>query len=304
MIGRSGSRRTLALLLAALLAALALGVTSAGAQKAPRVVALDWDALQNMVALGVTPVGAADLAGYDAWVSTRRPNGITDVGTRQEPSLSAIARLRPDVIVVPKWRATQNLSQLKRIARVVVTDPFAPGSARQRFQRSLSEFRTQAAAVGRRAQGERVIRTMNATFARERAALRRAGRGGAAVTLAQPHGTTSSPALRLFSTNSATTEAFRLLGLRNGWNRGTPPYGFTVQGLEALRTVQNTWLAFVYPHQYRAQVDAVRRQSAFTRLNNVRRGQVVTLNGRTWLYGGPPAWTFFATEMSARLRQR
>lgn len=298
----NGPRTLISTVVAAVL--LALGVALPASAATPRVVALEWDALENVISLGVTPVGAADLAGYDQWVSTRRPGGITDVGTRQEPSLSAIAKLRPTHIIVPRWRATQNLSQLRRIATVIVTDPYAPGSARQRFARTITEYRTIARAIGRQAQGEKVIREMNATFAREKRALARAGRAGIPVTLTQPHGTTSAPALRIFASNSNTTEAMRLLGLRNGWKGGATAWGFTVQSLESLRTVQKTWLVFVYPHEYRSQVETIRRQSAFTQLANVRRKQVRTLNGRTWLYGGPPSWTYFAREMSLRLRQR
>lgn len=142
---------------------------------------------------------------------------------------------------------------------------------------------------------------MNRTFATERARLARAKRGGASVILTQPGGTTSAPQLRIFTQNSAPTEAMRRLGLRNGWTAsGTPAYGFTLQPIEGLRPVQRSWLAFVYPHTVKRQVESLRRDAVFARLDLARKNRVRTLNGRTWLYGGPVAWTFFAREMGTR----
>ena len=40
---------------------------------AKRVVALEWDAVENLLVLGIAPVGAADLRGYDTWVAAALP---------------------------------------------------------------------------------------------------------------------------------------------------------------------------------------------------------------------------------------
>ena len=83
-------------------------------------------AWRTSLALGIKPVGGADLRGYRQYVSVGLPGGITDVGTRQEPSIERIASLRPDMIIVPSNRAGRNLRTLRRIARVLVTNPY-PG---------------------------------------------------------------------------------------------------------------------------------------------------------------------------------
>src|SRR5262245_36288925 len=112
----------------ATLAALALAGPAAAASS-PRVVALEWDGVEDALALGVTPVGGADLRGYRAFVSPTIPSSVQDVGTRQEPSLERIAQLKPDVIVVPSYRAGKNLGTLRKLAkRVVVTNPYPPGA--------------------------------------------------------------------------------------------------------------------------------------------------------------------------------
>ena len=94
---------------------------------------------------------------------------------------------------------------------------------------------------------EAVLRDMSRTFSSLRKRCSGAKRGGTRVTIATPGGTTSSPALRLFTNNSAAAEIVRRLGLRNAWTASAERYGFSTVGVEALRKVQSGWLAFVYP---------------------------------------------------------
>ena len=150
------------MLLAALAAALLVPATADAAAK--RVVAIEWDTVENLHMLGMAPVGAADMKGYDTWVAAPRPKGMKDVGSRQSPSLERIAALKPDLIVVPDYRSTKNLSQLKQIATVLVTHPY-PGSGTQ-FNAMVSDFRRLADAVGRRSRGERVLQDLSATTSR------------------------------------------------------------------------------------------------------------------------------------------
>jgi ferric hydroxamate transport system substrate-binding protein len=281
----------------------ALGVATtllvpATADAAKRVVAIEWDTVENLHMLGLAPVGAADMRGYDTWVAAPRPRGMKDVGSRQSPSLERIAALRPDLIVVPDYRSTRNLSQLRRIAPVLVTHPYPPSGSQ--FRAMVTDFRRLAAAVGRRARGERVLRKMSATITRAKTRLRRAGRAGAAVALATPGGTTSAPAIRMFTTNSAAADVVRRLGLRNGWS-GSARYGFATVGLEALARV-NGWLTFVFPPQYARQVGGITRSAAYKRLPVVRAKRVRTLGGTTWLFGGPRSTMLLADRLAAALR--
>ena len=109
-------------LLMALVVALLVPATANAAPK--RVIAIEWDTVENLHVLGMAPVGAADMKGYDTWVAAPRPKGMKDVGSRQSPSIERIAALKPDLIVVPDYRSTKNLKQLKRIAPVLVTHPY------------------------------------------------------------------------------------------------------------------------------------------------------------------------------------
>lgn len=288
---------------AALLTAIAVLVLAAPSQAAPkRVVALEWDGLENLVALGITPVGGADLRGYRTYVSVGLPGGIADVGTRQEPSLERIAKLKPDLIVVPDYRAGRNLKTLRRIARVLVTNPY-PGSTADgaQFDAMVRDFRALGSAVDRRSRAESVLRAMSSKLSRLRGRLRGADRDAIRVTIATPGGTSSSPAARLFTDNSAAAEILRRLGLRNAWTAGGQRYGFSTVGVEALRKVQKGWLAFIYPSPFATQIKRFTSQASYRRLEMVKRRRVRKLAGNTWLFGGPVSSRIFAERLTAAL---
>ena len=179
--------------------------------------------------LGMAPVGAADMKGYDTWVAAPRPKGMKDVGSRQSPSMERIAALKPDLIVVPDYRSTKNLSQLKRIAPVLVTHPYpASGSQLQRDDHGLPAARRR----GRPRQPRRARAAGPQQHARAQQGEAQArGSRGRAVAISTPGGTSSAPAIRMFTTNSATADMVRRLGLRDGWS-GTARYGFATIGLE------------------------------------------------------------------------
>ena len=264
---------------------------------AKRVVAIEWDTVENLHMLGMAPVGAADMKGYDTWVAAPRPRGMKDVGSRQSPSIERIAALKPDLIVVPDYRSTKNLTQLKKIATVLVTHPY-PASGTQ-FTAMVTDFRRLADAVGRRSRGESVLQDLSNNLARNKAAIKRGGRAGAAVAISTPGGTSSAPAIRMFTTNSQSRGRRAPARPADGWT-GTARYGFTTIGLEGLSRV-NGWLAFVYPPQFAKQVSGITKQSAYKRLPVVKAKRVRTLGGTTWLFGGPRSTMLFADRLTAAL---
>lgn len=113
---------------------------------AERVVALEWTYVEDLLAVGVQPVGVADIDGYDAYVTAgpRLDEDVVDVGTRQEPSLEAIAALEPDLIVTDRNRAEANLTALEQIAPVLLFDPYDG----DQLETMREDFTALATAVG------------------------------------------------------------------------------------------------------------------------------------------------------------
>lgn len=266
----------------------------------PRVVALEWDAVEALSALGVTPAGIADPRGYDAFVGVPRRRGGVNVGQRQAPSLEAIRRIKPTLIIVPSTRSTSNLSQLRKIAPVLVTEPYpAGGNNSAQFNAMVRDFRRIAAAVGRKSAGEKVLANMVGEFNAAKAKVRARRVSGHGVVLAVPGGTTSSPALRLTTNNALASDVIRRIGLKNAWTGGNTRYGYTTASIGTLGRITNKqWLLFIYPEQYRKQIQSFRELKAFAKLPVVRAQRYRNLNGRTWLYGGPLSAAMIAREVS------
>lgn len=287
-----------ALLLAGL-AALAFASPASGAAK--RVVALEWDALENLSTLGVSAVGAADLAGYKKFVAVKHRGRPTEVGLRQSPSLDRIRRLKPDLIIVPDYRSSRNLAALRKIAPVLVTSPYPSGSGDAHYNAMLRDYRRIAAAVGRKAQGERVIRKMQRAFSAVKKQLKAKKRSGLSVAVATPGGTTSAPALRMSTANSQAAAVLRRVGLKNGWNDGNPRYGFTTVGVGAVARITSGWVAFVYTTPYKKQIQAFQALPAFKKLPVMKKRRYRNLEGRTWLFGGPGSARLIALQVGAAL---
>lgn len=296
-----GPRLPLALVL--LLAAfVAFMPGQAGAAPAKRVVALEWNYAEDLLALGVKPVGIADIAGMKAWTPVSPPSGIKDVGTRAEPSLERIAALRPDLIVVPRFRGVRNLDDLREIAKVVVLQSY-PSSRRQgaQYDAMIGELRAIATAVGKRARADAIVRDLDREYLDLRKQLSRANRDGLSVTLAMAGGTPDSPALRVFTRNSIAAGVLSRLGLRNAWTGQPERYGFSTVGIEALRQVQSSWMVFAYPRQYDSVIRRMQEQSAWSELEFVREGHVRAIPGNTWPYGGPLATKVLAQRIVGAL---
>lgn len=87
-----------------------------------RVVALEYSYVDALAQIGVSPVGVADDNDKSRILPQVREK-IQDwqsVGTRSQPSLEAIAALKPDLIIADESRHTAVYEELKKIAPTVV----------------------------------------------------------------------------------------------------------------------------------------------------------------------------------------
>ncbi|MFC4304941.1 ABC transporter substrate-binding protein [Cohnella boryungensis] len=89
-----------------------------------RVVALDIGALDNLLSLGIKPVGAPSiLAAGDPYPKyLAGTDGITNIGTVNEPNLEAIDALKPDLIIGNKDTHDQIHETLKKLAPTVFVE--------------------------------------------------------------------------------------------------------------------------------------------------------------------------------------
>jgi ferric hydroxamate transport system substrate-binding protein len=81
---------------------------------------------ENLLALGIQPVGVADIRGYQKYVNVQPSlaESVVDIGTRQEPSLEAIAQLKPDLILGVELRHQTIYDTLSAIAPTLLFNPY------------------------------------------------------------------------------------------------------------------------------------------------------------------------------------
>lgn len=116
-----------------------------------RVIVLDNGALDNILALGVKPVGAPTVQldnPYPVYLGNQT-DGITNIGTINEPNLETISSLQPDVIIGSKDSHEAIYDKLKQIAPTVYVEELG-----YTWKENL---KLQALTVGKAAEGEKLI---------------------------------------------------------------------------------------------------------------------------------------------------
>ncbi|WP_107314822.1 ABC transporter substrate-binding protein [Burkholderia metallica] len=187
-----------------------------------RVVALDFMFAESVIALDLVPVGMADTAFYPGWLGYRSDllANVTDIGSRQEPGLEAIAAVKPDLIIGVGFRHAPIFEALDRIAPTIlfqfspnVSDGGVPVTQLDWMRRI---FRTIGAVTGRDARAQAVEAQLDAGIARNAARLAAAGRHGERIALLQDLGLPDR--YWAYTGNSTSAGLARALGL-DPWPR-------------------------------------------------------------------------------------
>jgi iron complex transport system substrate-binding protein len=251
-----------------------------------RAVALEWTYAENLLALDVQPVGVADIAGFEKWVElpVKLADSVTDVGTRQEPSLERIMALEPDLIVATALRHKPVHRTLSRIAPTLQFAPY--GSPEGQFGQMRSNFRKLGLVLDREPQADRVLDRLDELIEQSRRSLRERPQAERRFVLVQVTGRPQSPMFRIFADNAMAVQLLERLGLTNAWPVEHEPYGFTTVGLEALTEIGPVHFLYVaQPGRMDFLTDSdhgLWQQMAFVRAERVH-----DLGSRTWLFGGP-----------------
>lgn len=87
-----------------------------------RIVALEYSFVDSLAQVGVSPVGVADDNNVNRILKSVRDKvqPWTSVGTRPQPSLEAIAALKPDLIIADLSRHEAVYAELQKIAPVLI----------------------------------------------------------------------------------------------------------------------------------------------------------------------------------------
>lgn len=111
-----------------------------------RVVALEYSFVDALANVGVSPVGVADDNDKTRILQSVRDkiNDWKSVGTRSQPSLEAIAELKPDLIIADQNRHSAVYDELKKIAPTLLLK-----SRKETYQDNLVSAQIIAGVVGK-----------------------------------------------------------------------------------------------------------------------------------------------------------
>ncbi|OHV12783.1 hypothetical protein BH688_01690 [Kushneria phosphatilytica] len=257
----------------------------------PALISLDWAMTETLLAIGVTPLGVAAPESYARWVGEPAiPEGVQDIGLRNQPNLELLAQLAPDGIVTVSFLAGD--SRLSRIAPVHIFNIYT--SDRDPWQQALRVTRQLGQLTHHQQAAEQLITRVSEEIAR----IRRSG-----VDQHSPVAVLQfidSRHVRIYGQGSLFQSVFDQLGLTNAWQGEANDWGFRQLGIDELAHLPaNTRLLVIRPLP--TTVDGQLEDNIlWQHLPAVRHGQVHELDP-VWSFGGLASMARFARELHQAL---
>ncbi|MFI2780431.1 ABC transporter substrate-binding protein [Streptomyces sp. ALB3] len=254
---------------------------------ATKVVATEWNVVEDLVALGVAPVGVADVKGYTAWNTAAPLTGSPkDIGTRGEPSIDSVAALAPDLVVATSDLPPAVVKQLRKVAPVLEV---TAADAADQIGTMTDGLDLIAKATGKEAQADTLKKDFEASVAEGKKALADAGLGGAEIASADGYVASNQVSIRAYTGGSLLGAVNERLGLKNAWTvEGDKSYGLAttdVEGLTGLGDVQFTYVANDVDGD--AFTGPLAKNAVWKSLPFVKAGNVHRLPDGVWMFGGP-----------------
>ncbi|MFC3745264.1 ABC transporter substrate-binding protein [Paenibacillus sp. GCM10012306] len=257
---------------------------------AQKVVVLEWTFTEDVIALGVQPVGNADNENYKLYVTSEAPldASVTDVGTRDEPNLETIAALKPDLIIANAPSNEAIYDQLKSIAPTLIFSLYPDEGKGDQYTLMEDTFKTIAAALGKTAEGDKVLADLDAHYTDAKTKLAAAGKEGLNYVLTQAYSYQNAATMRLFTDNSLAVQTLDRIGLKNDWKpENFESYGFSTSTVEALPAVQDTNLLYIVQKDDDIFTKTLKDNSVWNGLTFVKEKRTYALDSATWVFGGP-----------------
>ena len=259
-----------------------------------RIVAMEWAGLETLLALGITPIGAADAGGYREWVAKPElPASVAEIGSRQEPNLEELARLKPGLIL-----SHAHLRPLKEKLEAIapVEEITFNGTGDDTFAAVLAGTKAIGALTGKTADAEALIRSADAAFDKDAATLKAAGLAGRHVYFVRIIG---KNALRVHGSNAIANTVIARLGLVNAYDGEVNEWGFSTLEPSALADDPEAAVLVAGPVTDQ-EMAAVFDTPLGKALPAVRAGSVHALPV-TWTFGGVPSAITMADAITAAM---
>ncbi|EGQ7760696.1 iron-siderophore ABC transporter substrate-binding protein [Vibrio alginolyticus] len=257
-----------------------------------RVVALNWDILEQVLALNVEPIAAPNLPGYRQWVvNPTAPESIEDIGTRAEPNLEKIASLKPDVILAASPQQDL-IPLLKQIAPVIYLPNFSENEAAA--ETAIRHFRTLSKLFNKEALAEQKLAELDASFAQMRQRIRHYYSAPLSVLVMR----FSTPNTVLLATENSTTDyVVRKLGLQAPIKEDPRAWGVKQDRINRLQGLKNSYVLYVqpFPEERKLKESPLWQAMPFVKKQRVNSVRAV------WAYGGAMSLQYTAEAITDSL---
>lgn len=257
-------------------------------QKPTRIVALEWHTVEDLLVMGIQPAAIADVEGFKTWVTVdvALADDVQDVGTRQEPSLEALAAAEPDLILGLDYRDLALYDQLSAIAPTILVSSYPQEEGVTPLEDLRARLRHEGWFLDTAAAAEEAIAAMDATIAEQQAAIEAAGLTGTPYVVTQAFTSENQPTMRLFSDQALVADAITATGLENVWTEDGGEWGFTTNTIEAFIDLPEDVHVFYIINDTDNILDAfLNDDPIWQSLPFVQEGRFHPLGGDTWTFG-------------------
>ncbi|MEU6247554.1 iron-siderophore ABC transporter substrate-binding protein [Glycomyces sp. NPDC047010] len=255
---------------------------------AEKVVALEWAEVEIVTSLGVMPVGVADMEGYTTWAGTSVPldDTVTDVGTRQEPSIDAIAGLGADLVVM-ETDDEDLIASIEEFVPVLVTEGSNETDNLARMKRDVDMI---AELTGTTDEAETLWADFEAKIADTKAAIEAAGTGTVPYMFADGWIEGDAVSIRPFAATSLVGSLGTAVGLENVWTGETDGmWGLGGTDVEGMAQYTDTDMKFVWNNADGSDIfsEGVAGNAIWENLAFVENGATYEVPKGVWMFGGP-----------------
>ncbi|MGP8306098.1 iron-siderophore ABC transporter substrate-binding protein [Vibrio sp. YIC-376] len=262
-------------------------------EQAPqRVIALNWDILEQVLALDVEPVAAPNLPGYRQWVvNPYAPESIEDIGTRAEPNLEKIASLNPDVILAASPQQDL-IPLLKQIAPVIYLPNFS--GKEEAADTAIRHFRTLGKLFEKQPLAEEKLTALFRSFEQMRSRIYQHYPEQLEVLVMR----FSTPNSVFLATENSTTDyVVEQLGLNSPIKEPARAWGIKQDRINRLQDLKDSYILYVqpFPQEKKLKDSPLWQAMPFVkeqRVNSVR---------AVWAYGGAMSLQYMAEAITDSL---
>ncbi|WP_030157299.1 ABC transporter substrate-binding protein [Glycomyces sp. NRRL B-16210] len=255
---------------------------------AEKVVTLEWAEVEIVASLGVTPVGVADLEGYNLWVGGSVPvdDTATDVGTRQEPSIDAIAGLGADLVIM-ETDDEAHIAAIEEFVPVLVVEGSSENDNLARMKRDVDMI---AELLGKTPEAAALWGELEAKIAETAATIEAAGTGDLPFLFADGWVEGDAVSVRPFGTGSLVGSLADAAGLENAWTGETDGvWGLGGTDVEGLAQYTDTEMRFIFNNADGSDIftEVLAGNAIWEGLSFVQNGDVYEMPQGIWMFGGP-----------------